>query len=179
MWGNICAFPHILGSPSLYMTLQLLYSEFPYIWGKFDFLFYQCSTPSPLPSAETTALKYWGFLQLSRTIILHLVLFLLSVWLTWMKRSCLCCSYCAQTGLACRRRDTSSPYTRDRCSAFSAFTTCTNGNTLSQCCGSGTGIRCPFDPWIRDPGSRIPNQYFWELSDNFLGQIFFSSAVQK
>ncbi len=23
------------------MTLQLLRSEFPYIWGKFDFLFYQ------------------------------------------------------------------------------------------------------------------------------------------
>jgi hypothetical protein len=30
----------------------------------------------------------------------------------------------------------------------------------SQCCGSGSGIRCLFDPWIRDPewvfsGSRI------------------------
>jgi hypothetical protein len=25
------------------MTLQLLYSTFPSIWGKFDFLFYQCS----------------------------------------------------------------------------------------------------------------------------------------
>jgi hypothetical protein len=25
------------------MTLQLLHSEFPYIWGKFDFLFYQCT----------------------------------------------------------------------------------------------------------------------------------------
>ncbi len=24
------------------MTLQLFHSEFPYIWGKFDFLFYQC-----------------------------------------------------------------------------------------------------------------------------------------
>jgi hypothetical protein len=29
--GNIFAFPHILGSPSSYMTLQLLHSEFPYI----------------------------------------------------------------------------------------------------------------------------------------------------
>ncbi len=29
--GKICAFPHILGSPSSYMTLQLLHSEFPYI----------------------------------------------------------------------------------------------------------------------------------------------------
>ncbi len=27
---------------SSYLTLQLLHSEFPYIWGKFDFLFYQC-----------------------------------------------------------------------------------------------------------------------------------------
>ncbi len=26
----------------IYMTLQLLHSEFPYIWGKFYFLFYQC-----------------------------------------------------------------------------------------------------------------------------------------
>ncbi len=25
------------------MTLQLLHSELPYIWGKFDFLFYQCT----------------------------------------------------------------------------------------------------------------------------------------
>ncbi len=25
------------------MTLQLLHSGFPYIWGKFDFLFYQCT----------------------------------------------------------------------------------------------------------------------------------------
>ncbi len=32
-----------LGSPSSYMTLQLLHSEFPYIWGKFYFLFYQCT----------------------------------------------------------------------------------------------------------------------------------------
>ncbi len=41
-YGEIyCAFPHILESPSSYMTLQLLHSEFPYIWRKFDFLFYQ------------------------------------------------------------------------------------------------------------------------------------------
>ncbi len=45
----------------------------------------------------------------------------------------------------------------------------------NQCCGSGSGIRCLFDPWIRDrffpdPGSRIPNPYFWELSYNFLGK---------
>jgi hypothetical protein len=28
---NICAFPHILGSPSSYMTLHPIPSEFPYI----------------------------------------------------------------------------------------------------------------------------------------------------
>jgi hypothetical protein len=28
---NICGFPHIIGSPSSYMTLQPLPSEFPYI----------------------------------------------------------------------------------------------------------------------------------------------------
>ncbi len=27
------------------MTLQLPHSEFPYIWGKFVFLFYQCNLP--------------------------------------------------------------------------------------------------------------------------------------
>ncbi len=41
-------------------------------------------------------------------------------------------------------------------------------------------IRCLSDPWIRnsfytDPGSRIPNPYFWELSDNFLGKKFYNS----
>ncbi len=40
-------FAHFLiykeGSPSSCMTLQLLHSEFPYIRGQFDFLFYQCT----------------------------------------------------------------------------------------------------------------------------------------
>ncbi len=31
IWGNICAFPHLLGIPFSYKTLQLLHSEFPYI----------------------------------------------------------------------------------------------------------------------------------------------------
>ncbi len=56
-----------------------------------------------------------------------------------------------------------------------------------QRCGSGSGIRCLFDPWIRDLGSgigffripdlgsRIPNPYFWELRDNFLGKKFYNS----
>jgi hypothetical protein len=37
---TICAFPHILGSPSSYMTLQPLPSEFPYM-RKIYFIFYQ------------------------------------------------------------------------------------------------------------------------------------------
>ena len=37
VWLIICAFPHILGSSSSNMTLQLLHSEFPYINGKLDF----------------------------------------------------------------------------------------------------------------------------------------------
>ncbi len=28
----------------------------------------------------------------------------------------------------------------------------------NQCCGSGSGIQCPFDPWIQDP-VRVKNQY--------------------
>ncbi len=31
-----------------YMTLQLFHSEFPYIWGKFYFLFYQCTVHTVL-----------------------------------------------------------------------------------------------------------------------------------
>jgi hypothetical protein len=59
--------------------------------------------------------------------------------------------------------------------------------TKIQCCGSGSGIRCLFDPWIRDPGSgmgffripdpgsRIPRPYFEELFDNFFGKKFYNS----
>jgi hypothetical protein len=56
-----------------------------------------------------------------------------------------------------------------------------------QCCWSGSGIRNPVPFWPLDPGSRkgffqipdlgsqIPNQYFWELSDNFLGEKSYNS----
>jgi hypothetical protein len=46
----------------------------------------------------------------------------------------------------------------------------------SQCCGSGSGIGCFFDPWIRDPGwekvsirirDKQPGSYFLELRDHF------------
>ncbi len=60
-------------------------------------------------------------------------------------------------------------------------------------CGSGRvrGIRCLFDPgsgirnrFFPDPGSRIPNLYFWELiDDSFYHSLqigpTFSSLVQK
>ncbi len=38
----------------------------------------------------------------------------------------------------------------------------------------GSGIRIGFFR-ISDPGSRIPNPYFWELRDNFLGKKFYNS----
>jgi hypothetical protein len=45
IWGNAQIFPHICGlwRPLIIYDLQLLHSEFPFIWGKFDFLFYQCT----------------------------------------------------------------------------------------------------------------------------------------
>jgi hypothetical protein len=59
-----------------------------------------------------------------------------------------------------------------------------SGRPKNQCCGSG--IRCLLDAWsgirkpvgfyrIPDLGSRIPNPYFWELSDNFLGKKFYNT----
>jgi hypothetical protein len=55
-----------------------------------------------------------------------------------------------------------------------------------QCCGSGSGIGCLFDPWIRDgrksaSGSGIrdeqPGSYFLELRNNFLA--FFGVKIRK
>ncbi len=45
--------------------------------------------------------------------------------------------------------------------------------SFKQCCGSGSGIRGLFDPWISDPGSQT--HYFWEPSDNFFGKKFYNS----
>ncbi len=42
MWKHLRISSYIR-KPSSSMTLQLLHSEFPYIWGKFDILFYHCS----------------------------------------------------------------------------------------------------------------------------------------
>ncbi len=41
--GNAQIFSHIWGGRKSYMTLQPLPSGFPYIWGKFCFLFHQCN----------------------------------------------------------------------------------------------------------------------------------------
>ncbi len=41
---NAQIFNHIWGGRQSYMTLQLLRSEFPYLWGTIDFLFYQCGS---------------------------------------------------------------------------------------------------------------------------------------
>ncbi len=58
--------------------------------------------------------------------------------------------------------------------------------SAGQCCGSGSGIRDPVPFWPLDPGSGlgffripdsgsgIPNPYFWELSDTFLGKKFYN-----
>ncbi len=58
---NICAFPHLLGSPSSYKTLHPIATEFPDIWGKFCFLFYQCGNgPIYLPQPKPTYLPNRG-----------------------------------------------------------------------------------------------------------------------
>ena len=52
-----------------------------------------------------------------------------------------------------------------------------------QCCGSGSGIRCLFDPWIRDPGIgffRIPDlgsptNIFESLVTIFWVKMFYNS----
>jgi hypothetical protein len=51
-----------------------------------------------------------------------------------------------------------------------------------QCCGSGTGIRCIFDPWNRDPkwvkksgsisGMNNPDHISESLKNNFWVKIF-------
>ncbi len=73
VWLNICAFPHILGSPFSYMTLQLLHSEFPYIWGKFHFLFYQCRS---LPMLAERWVRVWlVWPRASTSLITHSTIF--------------------------------------------------------------------------------------------------------
>ncbi len=46
------------GGRQSYMTLQLLHSEFPYIWGKFNFLFCQCRAVTEQNWYWTTPLAF-------------------------------------------------------------------------------------------------------------------------
>ncbi len=44
--------------------------------------------------------------------------------------------------------------------------------TPEQCCGSGSGIRCLFDPWFGIRDRFFPDP---ELGDNFLNKKFYNS----
>ncbi len=49
------------------MTFQPIPSEFPYIWGKFRFLYYQCTTCGYLylfPLSRSTSARIWPFSQM-------------------------------------------------------------------------------------------------------------------
>ncbi len=65
IWLNFCEFAHILGSPSSYIILKLLHSEFPYIWGKFDFLFCKCIESVGLSVAARHWSRVWKQLLIS------------------------------------------------------------------------------------------------------------------
>ncbi len=76
---NICAFLHILGSPSSYMTLHPIPSEFPYIWGKLCFLFYQYRVNRRkriLPLWFPIALYAHSTTICSKALFVHLYIFL-------------------------------------------------------------------------------------------------------
>ncbi len=77
IWGNICAFRHKLGNPSSYM----LHSEFPYIWGKFDFLFYQCTV--------LAVSGHWWFRQWADGAVEKQLLICVN-----KDRLCMYCMYC-------------------------------------------------------------------------------------
>jgi hypothetical protein len=55
IYGEIFAHFLILVSPSSYMTLQVLHSEFPYILGKFDFLFISAVVSSLIMSSQVVS----------------------------------------------------------------------------------------------------------------------------
>ncbi len=54
----ISSYSMYIRSPSSYVTLQLLHSEFPFIWGKFHFLFYQCAMPTSHHTENIAARKH-------------------------------------------------------------------------------------------------------------------------
>ncbi len=56
----------LLGSPSSYMTLQLLHSEFPFIRGKFFFIFFCQCTDCTFKAGKTAAVSSKSFSRKSR-----------------------------------------------------------------------------------------------------------------
>jgi hypothetical protein len=48
-------------------------------------------------------------------------------------------------------------------SALSVFSIYAESKLFFKICGSGSGIRCLFGPWIRNPGSGIRNRFFPDL----------------
>jgi hypothetical protein len=57
--------------------------------------------------------------------------------------------------------------------------------SCTQCCGSGSGIRCFFTLWIRDaffpdPGSRIPPLFWWNfltISSEYMLCYFYNTGL--
>jgi hypothetical protein len=100
---NICAFPHILGSPSSYMTLHPIPSEFPYIWGTFCFVSYQCTRDfcpalapqvGPIQNIFVFALYYFNAFvltarQAGQAAVLRRLALSMCLWdRTWIFRHC-------------------------------------------------------------------------------------------
>jgi hypothetical protein len=56
------------------MTLQLLHSEFPYKWGKFDFLFYQCGVVDTRGQFTVSLVSLQSMQISGKIVIRHLLL---------------------------------------------------------------------------------------------------------
>ncbi len=55
--GKYLRISSYIRKPFLIYTLQLLHSEFPYKWGKFDCLFFQCGHPAHIQTLATDIKK--------------------------------------------------------------------------------------------------------------------------
>jgi hypothetical protein len=54
--------------------------------------------------------------------------------------------------------------------------------SFNQCCGSGSGIRCLFDPWIRDPGGmgkKSRSGSGMNIPYNIFGLKYLNSLMRK
>jgi hypothetical protein len=135
------------------MTLQPIPSEFPYIWGKFTFLFYQWTVPQLIlpwygrarrlpPSHHPSSAAPGSHESLTGC---------------WSSNKIIQIKYLLFKGI------------------FKADPDPGSGAILTP----GPGIRDPEQVFsgsrIPDLGSRMPNPYFWDLGDNFLGKKFYNS----